>query len=188
MQRERQIFGKGKIFVGKLLQHSRTSFEKPSTMPAIHLKRTDSSDPHFRTLVTALDKDLAIRDGADHSFFAQFNKIDSIKNAIVAHYGEVPVGCGAIKQYDEETMEVKRMYVLPEERGKGIAPAILHELEQWAKELGYKKCILETGDKQPEAIALYKKSSYHIIPNYGQYAGVSSSTCFEKILPDYPNT
>jgi len=148
----------------------------------IHYKRTDSSDAHFQTLVAALDKDLAIRDGADHAFFAQFNKINTIRHAIVAYHAEIPVGCGAIKQYDEKTMEVKRMYVVPEMRGKGIAPAVLSELEQWAKELGYERCILETGDKQPEAIALYKKSNYRIIPNYGQYTDISSSTCFEKIL------
>lgn len=156
-------------------------------MPDIHLKRTDATNSDFQALVKALDKDLAIRDGADHTFFAQFNKIDNIQNAVVAYTEATPVGCGAIKQYDAATMEVKRMYVVPAMRGKGIAPAVLNELEQWAKALGYSKCILETGDKQPEALALYKKSHYGIIPNYGQYADISSSTCFEKILSDYPN-
>ncbi len=80
-------------------------------------------------------------------------------------------------------MEVKRMYTSPESRGKGIASAVLKELEKWAAELSYKKCLLETGKKQPEAIALYLKSSYNIIPNYGQYAGVENSVCFEKKLP-----
>ena len=77
-------------------------------------------------------------------------------------------------------MEVKRMYVPLEKRGKGIASIVLQELEKWAKELGYQKCILETGIKQPEAISLYKKNNYAIIPNYGQYAGVKDSVCFEK--------
>lgn len=151
-------------------------------MPDIELKKTDSADTHFRELVAALDQDLAIRDGADHAFFAQFNQIDRIKNVVVAYIEAIPVGCGAIKQYDDSTMEVKRMYVVPEHRGKGIAAVILLELEQWAKEAGYQRCILETGYKQPEAIALYQKSGYRVIPNYGQYAGVSSSVCFEKIL------
>ncbi|HLP56851.1 MAG TPA: GNAT family N-acetyltransferase [Fluviicola sp.] len=146
------------------------------------LIRTDSSNPDFQQLVRALDKDLAIRDGEDHAFFAQYNKIDQINYVIVAYENGVAVGCGAIKEYEPSVMEVKRMYVLPEKRGKGIASRILKELEHWAKELGYAKCILETGHKQPEAIQLYKKSNYRIIPNYGQYAGVELSVCFEKEL------
>jgi GNAT superfamily N-acetyltransferase len=77
-------------------------------------------------------------------------------------------------------MEIKRMYTLPECRGKGIATKVLIELEKWANELSYEKCILETGKKQPEAIALYKKNGYKLIPNYGQYAEMENSVCFEK--------
>ncbi len=77
----------------------------------IRLNRTTSADTDFQNLVTELDKDLRIRDGEDHSFFAQFNKIDNIKHVVVAYQGDIPVGCGAIKQYDETTMEVKRMFV-----------------------------------------------------------------------------
>lgn len=146
----------------------------------LQLIRTTSENEDFKTLVVALDKDLKVRDGDDHAFYAQFNKIDMIRYAIVAYEGETPVGCGAIKPYDENTMEVKRMYVPLELRGKGIASQVLAELEKWCKELGYHKCILETGIMQPEAIALYKKSNYKIIPNYGQYAGVDNSVCFEK--------
>jgi putative acetyltransferase len=144
--------------------------------------RTDAANKDFRQLVAELDKDLSIRDGADHSFYAPFNMIDTIKYAIVAHDSETPVGCGAIKEYAADAMEVKRMFVLPHRRGQGIATAILKELELWASEIGYKNCLLETGYKQPEAIALYKKSDYRIIPNYGQYEGVQNSVCFEKKL------
>jgi putative acetyltransferase len=79
-------------------------------------------------------------------------------------------------------MEVKRMFVKEEFRGKGIAGKVLSELEKWARELWFQKCILETGTRQIEAIALYKKSKYSIIPNYGQYEGVENSLCFEKKL------
>jgi GNAT superfamily N-acetyltransferase len=79
-------------------------------------------------------------------------------------------------------MEVKRMYVPLEHRSQGIASLVLQELENWAKELGYKKCILETGKKQPEAIRLYEKCGYKSIPNYGQYAGVENSVCYEKVV------
>ena len=136
----------------------------------------------FRMLVKALDADLAVRDGNDHSFYDQFNKIDKIKYAIVAFDQESPVGCGAIKEYSKDSMEVKRMYVLPEKRGLGIASLILKDLEQWALELKYGRCLLETGKKQPEAIALYKKNGYRIIPNFGQYENVENSICFEKVL------
>lgn len=144
--------------------------------------RTDSGNTDFQTLVRALDKDLRIRDGEDHSFFAQFNKIDAIKHVVVAYENETPVGCGAIKAYSDDTMEVKRMFVPLEFRGRGIASVVLKELETWAKELNMQKCILETGEKQPEAIRLYHKNNYKVIPNFGQYADVESSVCFEKVL------
>ena len=146
----------------------------------ITLKRTNSEDIDFQALVSELDKDLSIRDGADHAFFAQFNKTTSIRHVVIAYNGGEPVGCGAVKQYDMQTMEVKRMFVPLRHRGLGIATLILKELEKWSKELGYKKCILETGKKQPEAIKLYHKNNYQIISNFGQYAGVESSVCFEK--------
>jgi len=145
-------------------------------------RRTSSDDLAFIALVKLLDADLAIRDGADHSFYSQFNKIDKIKHVVIAYDEALPVACGAIKEFAPDTMEVKRMFTLPEVRGQGAASLILHELETWAAEMNFKRCVLETGNKQPEAIALYKKSGYNIIENYGQYAGVENSVCFEKLL------
>lgn len=144
--------------------------------------RTDSNNKDFQILVNALDKDLAIRDGDEHAFFAQFNKIDAIKHVVVMYVDATAVACGAIKHYDGEIVEIKRMYCIPESRGKGYASIILTELESWAKELGYTTTILETGYKQPEAIRLYEKNNFKRIPNYGQYADVESSICFEKRL------
>jgi GNAT superfamily N-acetyltransferase len=146
------------------------------------LNKTNSSNLDFISLVKDLDIELSIRDGDEHSFFAQFNKIDQIKHVIIAYENNIAVGCGAIKEYADDTMEIKRMFVKPEFRGQGIASIILSDLEIWAKELNFTKCILETGQKQPEAIALYKKNNYEIIPNYGQYIGVSNSVCFLKYL------
>lgn len=148
----------------------------------IVIERTNSTNPDFQKLVLELDADLKIRDGDEAPFFAQYNKIDAIKYVVLAYENDVPVGCGAIKEYSPAVMEVKRMYVPPENRGRGIASLVLKELELWAKELGYKKCILETGKKQPEAIRLYKKNNYLSIPNYGQYEHVELSVCFEKLL------
>jgi putative acetyltransferase len=146
------------------------------------IKRTNSDNPDFVALVSELDKELAIRDGEDYSFYAQFNKLSSIKHVVVAYENDVSIGCGAVKEFDENSMEVKRMFVSLEARGKGIASMILQELEHWTAELGYKKCVLETGYNQPEAIRLYEKNSYAKIPNYGQYIGIENSVCFEKIL------
>jgi GNAT superfamily N-acetyltransferase len=148
----------------------------------IRIERTDSSSPDFLALVTQLDAFLAEIDGEEHLFYNQLNKVVNIRNALVAYEDGVPVACGAIREYDSLTMEVKRMYTLPLARGKGIAKHILHELENWAKELGYAKCILETGMRQPEAIQLYTSTGYKSIPNYGKYANVYNSVCFEKEL------
>jgi GNAT superfamily N-acetyltransferase len=148
----------------------------------IKIIRTNSENPDFTELVKFLDADLTIRDGENHLFYSQFNSINKIRYVVLAYEDEIPLGCGAIKEYDMKTMEIKRMYVSPESRKKGIATKILTELEKWTYELFYGKCILETGKMQPEAIALYKKNGYTLIPNYGQYTGVENSLCFEKKL------
>ena len=148
----------------------------------ISILKTDASHQDFIALVRSLDSDLANRDGEMHNYYHQFNQINQIKFAIVAYKDGIPVGCGAFKEFEKDTQEVKRMYVLPEMRGKGIASGILKELELWAKELGYSRCVLETGKNQPEAINLYLRRGYKIIPNYGQYAGIANSVCFEKLL------
>ena len=144
--------------------------------------KTDSDNEDFRLLVGELDADLQKRDGEEHTFYAQFNKIDRIKHVVVAYVNNEAVGCGAIKEYSTDAVEVKRMYVQPHNRGKGIASEILMALEAWAAELNYAKCVLETGKKQPEAIRLYHKNGYAVISNYGQYENVENSVCFEKMF------
>lgn len=142
--------------------------------------RTNSDHQDFKTLTIQLDQDLAIKNGDINDFFAQYNKIELIKHVVIVYINDEAVGCGALKEYEESTIEIKRMFVSIEQRGNGIAGTILKELEHWAKELDYKRCILETGDKMIEAIGLYKKHAFTIIPNYGQYTGIASSICFEK--------
>jgi len=149
---------------------------------AIRTTRTDSGNADFIALVALLDADLAERDGADHAFYAQYNTIQKIRHVIVAHQDGRAVGCGAIREHGPGVVEVKRMYTRPEHRGKGVASLILAELEAWAAEMSYSKCVLETGKRQPEALALYAKNGYRVIPNYGQYAGKDNSVCFEKAL------
>lgn len=144
--------------------------------------KVSSNDADFQKLVKELDKYLAVINGTENDFFAQYNKIDKIDHVIMAYEGDMPVGCGAIKEYEKDAMEVKRMFVPVEMRGKGIASGVLHGLEKWAMELNYSKTVLETSKQLTAAIALYKKSAYQIIPNYGQYKNVATSICFEKVL------
>ena len=148
----------------------------------LSLIKTNSDSSDFRSLVVALDADLQARYGEQQSFFSQFNKLDHIHHVIVAYENNQPIGCGAFKEYELGVAEIKRMYVKPELRGKGIAAEILSNLEEWAKDEGFKTCILETAIKQPEAIRLYEKSGYTRIPNYGQYIGVEISLCMQKQL------
>jgi putative acetyltransferase len=148
----------------------------------MRLVRTDSSNGDFVELVRRLDADLAVRDGSEHAYYSQFNKIDMLRHVVVAELEGRTVGCGAIKEFEPGVMEVKRMYTDPAARGKGVATAVLEDLEKWAAELGYSGCILETGLRQPEAIALYRKCGYEQIPNYGQYVGMENSVCFRKML------
>jgi GNAT superfamily N-acetyltransferase len=142
--------------------------------------RTDSDNRDFIELVKSLDAYLAIIDGDDHAFYNQFNMTYKMKTVVVAYENGNPVGCGAIREYAPGIMEIKRMYTSPAGRGKGIATKVLDELEKWTTELSCEKCILETGKRQPEAISLYKKNGYKLISNYGNYAGMENSVCFEK--------
>lgn len=144
--------------------------------------RTKPENFDFVRLISELDKDIQIRDGEEHSFYAQFNKTDSIKHVVVAYDGDIAVGCGAFKVYQGDTAEIKRMFVNPENRGRKIASTILEALETWAKELSFASCILETGRRYPEAIALYKKNGYAVTKNYGQYEGIDDSVCFSKSI------
>lgn len=146
------------------------------------LTRTNSNNHHFVELVKKLDAYLALKDGDEHAFYNQFNKIDSLRFVVIAYENETAIGCGAIKKFESGVMEVKRMYVDPNFRGKRVGSEILKALEIWANELGCKKCVLETGKRQPEAIGLYEKCGYQRIPNYGQYIGMENSVCFEKNL------
>lgn len=147
----------------------------------IQLLRTDSTNTDFQKLVKSLDAYLAERDGDDHAFYDQYNKTDTIKHVVVAYQDDIAVGCGAFKEYEPGTAEIKRMFVPEEHRGLGIASLVLSALENWASEEGFTKCILETV-ADSGAVFLYTKSGYHIIPNYGQYAGIEKSACMEKLL------
>lgn len=145
------------------------------------LLKTNSNNSDFQKLTRLFDDYLVEIDGDEKDFFAQYNQI-YIDNVIICYEDEIAVGCGAFKEYEPTVAEIKRMFVLPEKRGKGIASTVLNALEIWAKENDFQQAILETSNQLTNAISLYQKSGYEIIPNYGQYIDVESSVCMKKIL------
>jgi len=148
----------------------------------VGLVRSDSTNADFRSLIPHLDRELRDNDGDEADYYVQYNKVDDIKYVVIAYCDGEATGCGALKRYDDATIEVKRMFVSRGHRGKGIARAVLSELERWARELGYMWLILETGRTQAAAIRLYLGSGFHVIPNYDQYIGVNNSICMKKDL------
>jgi GNAT superfamily N-acetyltransferase len=145
------------------------------------LHRTTTDDPGFRELVRALDADLWARYGVQEEPYAAHNVV-TIDTALLAIVDEQPIGCGCFRHHHDGTVELKRMFVAPALRGKGVGAAIVAGLEAWARELGFTDAILETGLGQPEAIALYKKCGYTTIPNYPPYDRLPNSTCMTKRL------
>ncbi len=147
--------------------------------------RTTSENPDFRTMVNALDEDLNLRNGDIQRQYDRYNKIDQIKHAIVIYLEDKPVGCGCFKRFDDYTVEMKRMFVLPELRGKQLAAQMLQELEKWAVEEGFSNAVLETGRRQVEAQRLYALAGFSRTENYGQYLGMEDSICYRKELNFY---
>jgi GNAT superfamily N-acetyltransferase len=144
--------------------------------------RTNSENADFRKLIHALDEDLYQRNGEAQLQYRQYNQVDSIDHVVVVYSEGKPVGCGCYKRFDDQTVEMKRMFVLPEMRGKQLAARMLQELEKWAVEEGNTAAVLETGHLQVEAIRLYSVAGYSLTKNYGQYIGMEDSICYRKEL------
>lgn len=149
----------------------------------MNLLRTTPAHPEYRRLIKALDRDLAVTDGADHAFYDQFNKSDQIRHVVLLLEADEALACGALKPFSRTTREIKRMYTTDAARGRGLAGLVLQELETWASELGATRLILETGVRQTPAIRLYTKHGFRrMAENYGPYAGITESVCMEKRL------
>jgi putative acetyltransferase len=144
------------------------------------ITRENSRSTDFKYLTGLLDRGLTETYGALQATYDKFNVIEYLNTVVIARMDSTPVGCGCFKQFEKDTIEIKRMFVKTENRGSGIATKMLAELERWAMELGYSRSILETGIKQVEAIQLYTKNGYKQIGNFGQYAGIATSICFAK--------
>jgi hypothetical protein len=148
----------------------------------VNTKRTNSSDPDFQLLVTALDNELWNELLEDQGTYDQYNKVPDIKTAVVVYVNEKPAAIGCFKIYDDNTVEIKRMFVVKEQRGRGLSSIVLKELENWAEEAGFQQAILETSIHFIPARSLYTKAGYITIPNYDQYAQLAESVCMKKIF------
>ena len=146
----------------------------------MNLIRTNSDNPDFKKLSALFDDYLVDIDGDERDFFAFYNNVQ-LDHVLVVYENSEAVGCGAFKEFNENTAEIKRMFVHPTHRNKGIARFVLNELENWAADFGFTSYILETSPKLTSAIALYEKTGYQFIPNYGQYIGVENSVCMKKV-------
>lgn len=149
---------------------------------SIQLKRTNSADPDLPPLITHLDTYLNGIYGERMKFFNQFNGLEDIKQVVIAYLDGEAVGSAAIKYFDADTMELKRMIIVQSARQKGIGRAIVAGLLEWAKELGAKRVILETGYEMPGAMVFYQRAGFELMDNYGPYVGVEESRCFEMEL------
>lgn len=147
----------------------------------VALRRTTTADPAFARLIAALDRDLRDRYGALQDTYDPLNRVD-LDTAIVAADGDLPVGCGCFKRFDDATVEIKRVFVVADRRGRGVAGAILGGLEAWARELGYAHAVLELGRRQPEAAALYRRHGYVETEAFEPYVGMAESLCLRKAL------
>lgn len=145
--------------------------------------RTDTQDQKVKRLISLLDQSLRASYGDYQDNYAPHNQFEEPIKAILLVENHQAVACGAFKEFPEKKdIEVKRMFVHPDYRGKGLSKIVLSNLESWAKELGYRRAILETGTKQFAAIHLYRKTGYSDIPCYGPYVGLLYSICMEKPL------
>jgi GNAT superfamily N-acetyltransferase len=146
----------------------------------VKIIKTTSENPDFIKLIQALDKSLWETYPELKSDYWGNNTIEFNPNVALVYHNEVAVACSCFKKYDQNTIEIKRMFVADLMRGKGIAQQMLQELESWAKELGFSLSVLETLYKQTAAIQMYQKVGYKIVPNYPPYEGLQNSICMRK--------
>ena len=150
-------------------------------MPFV-IKRTTTDDPHFKKLIESLDRELWDELMEDQATYDPHNKVPHLPTAVLVYNNEEPVACGCFKMYGKDTVEIKRMFVQKEHRGKGLSKVVLRELERWAAEEGYRFALLETSIHFNTACNLYKSNGFNTIPNYGPYVGLAESVCMKKEL------
>ena len=148
----------------------------------VSITRTNADSQVFKSLIELLDLELYERYGLAQNDYVEYNNISNNDNVVIASVNGKIAGCGLIREFANDTIEIKRMFVVKSFRGLGISKNVLAELEKWAKECGYSKSILETGDKQSEAISLYKTNGYKDTEKFGPYSEMKHSICLLKEL------
>lgn len=143
---------------------------------------TNSNNLDFLKLVKQLDSDLYNINGEEQAEYDKHNVLDFIDSVVLIYENESAIACGAFKEYDNSTVEIKRVFVIPEYRGHGISKELMVLLEEEAVSRSYKRAILETGREQSAALGLYKRCEYTTIENYPPYVGLVNSICMERIL------
>lgn len=146
--------------------------------------RTSGKNIDFIENCKLLDMDLDRRVGREiqRDKYNKYNQLDEIQEVIVVYEGEKPIGGGAIRKYNDTDVELKRIFVHAEYQGRGVGTKLVSLLLEWAKEIGYNRVILETGELLAESCAVYKKLGFVVIPNYGPYVNMPESLCMEKRL------
>ena len=141
--------------------------------PSVEVRREDLAGAVAQLLICALNAELLARypeDGSTPHFRLDASEVNEGQGAFfIAYLDGEAVGCGAIRRIEPGVAEIKRMYVVPGARGRGIGRHILKEIEAEARRLGVRRLVLETGPRQPEAIALYARSGFTEIPLFGDY-------------------
>ena len=150
------------------------------------IKRTNSGDADFQLLILHLDHELWNELNEDQYTYDQYNKVSDLNTVIVIYENGRPVAIGCFKKYNDDTVEIKRMFVEKEYRGKGFSKLVLKELENWAIESGFHNAILETSVHFKAARSLYMNAGYTITENYDQYKGLAESVCMKKELNPQP--
>lgn len=133
-------------------------------------------------MIRKLDSELWNELNEDQATYDQYNKVTGVDTVIVVYENDRPVAIGCFKKYKDDTVEIKRMFVEKEQRGKGLSILVLDELERWAAESGFLYAILETSVHFKAARGLYTKAGYTIVENYDQYKGLDESVCMKKLL------
>ncbi|WP_314002666.1 GNAT family N-acetyltransferase [uncultured Paenibacillus sp.] len=152
-------------------------------MGQIELVQAAADNADLAKLIAKLDAYLLEQYPPDEIFGVDFDDPDVEEiTFIVAYLGGVPVGCGATRPLDRDNTELKRFFVDPVYRNKGVAQLILGELEARAKRAGFIFIKLEAGEKQFEALNFYRKHGYYPIDRFGEYVACESSVCYEKRL------
>ena len=158
---------------------------EPADQNRVIVQRFDILSPPARTLIEALNAELSSRypeEGACHFRLDAHEVADGQGAFLIAFQSGKPVGCGAVRRIEARTGELKRMFVVPEERGRGVGRAILNALESEAQALGVSRLMLETGVRQSEAIALYQRAGFSRIAPFGEYVDSPLSVCMAKEL------